>query len=91
MICTPDLYFQEFKLQDGELRQWKHKFLARVNQYYEIKHDPKEQADVNQSELLEEFEKMAQKWQECGRNMAMDILHIVLKLIKKIFEKKFVY
>ena len=61
MICTPDLYFQEFKLQDGELRQWKHKFLARVNQYYEIKHDPKEQADVNQAELLEEFEKMAQK------------------------------
>jgi hypothetical protein len=61
MICTPDLYFQEFKLQDGELRQWKHKFLARVNQYYEIKHDSKEQADVNTAELLEEFEKMAQK------------------------------
>jgi len=61
MICTPDLYFQEFKLQDGELREWKHKFLARVNQYYEIQHDPKEQADVNQAELLEEFEKMAQK------------------------------
>jgi ATP-dependent exoDNAse (exonuclease V) beta subunit len=29
MVCTPDLYFQEFKFQDHELRQWKHKFLKR--------------------------------------------------------------
>jgi hypothetical protein len=27
MVCTPDLYYQEFKFKDHELRQWKHKFL----------------------------------------------------------------
>jgi genome maintenance exonuclease 1 len=35
MICTPDLYFQEFKFQDAELRDWKYKFLQRLNMYYD--------------------------------------------------------
>ena len=47
MICTPDLYFQEFKFQDIELRQWKHKFLKRLDMYHELIHDEKEQANVN--------------------------------------------
>ena len=47
MICTPDLYFQEFKFQDTELRQWKHKFLKRLDMYHELIHDEKEQANVN--------------------------------------------
>ena len=34
MICTPDLYFQEFRFQDSELREWKHKFLRRLDEYY---------------------------------------------------------
>lgn len=42
MICTPDLYYQEFKFQDAELRQWKHKFLKRLDQYYDMKNDEKE-------------------------------------------------
>ena len=42
MVCTPDLYYQEFKVQDAELRQWKHKFLKRLNQYYDMKNDEKE-------------------------------------------------
>lgn len=42
MVCTPDLYYQEFKIQDAELRQWKHKFLKRLNQYYDMKNDEKE-------------------------------------------------
>ena len=42
MVCTPDLYYQEFKVQDAELRQWKHKFLKRLNQYYDMKNDKKE-------------------------------------------------
>ena len=33
MICTPDLYYQEFKIQDADLRNWKHKWLARLDQY----------------------------------------------------------
>ena len=42
MVCTPDLYYQEFKFQDHELRQWKHKFLKRLDMYHELKYDEKE-------------------------------------------------
>ena len=46
MICTPDLYFQEFKFQDEQLRSWKHKWLKRLDMYHELVHDEKEQANV---------------------------------------------
>ena len=36
MVCTPDLYFQEFRFQDSELREWKHKWLKRLDEYYKI-------------------------------------------------------
>ena len=36
MVCTPDLYYQEFKFSGPELRSWKHKFLKRLDQYYEL-------------------------------------------------------
>ena len=42
MICTPDLYYQEFKVEGAELRSWKHKFLKRLDMYYELKYDEKE-------------------------------------------------
>ena len=42
MVCTPDLYYQEFRIQDAELRQWKHKFLKRLDMYNELKFDEKE-------------------------------------------------
>ena len=41
MMCTPDLYYQEFKIQDSELRSWKHKFLKRLDMYHEIQFDEK--------------------------------------------------
>ena len=50
MICTPDLYFQEFKFQGAELKQWKHKFLKRLDMYHELIHDEKEQANVKLDE-----------------------------------------
>ncbi len=50
MICTPDLYFQEFKFQGVELKQWKHKFLKRLDMYHELIHDEKEQANVKLDE-----------------------------------------
>ena len=50
MICTPDLYFQEFKFQGHELKQWKHKFLKRLDMYHELIHDEKEQANVKLDE-----------------------------------------
>ena len=34
MICTPDLYFQEFRFEGDQMREYRHKFLARLNQYY---------------------------------------------------------
>jgi genome maintenance exonuclease 1 len=42
MVCTPDLYFQEFKFKDHELRQWKHKFLKRLDMYHELMHSEKQ-------------------------------------------------
>ena len=61
MVCTPDCYYQEFKFQDAELRNWKHKFLKRLDQYYELKNDYKEEQHIDTNELLKEFEKEGSK------------------------------
>ena len=53
MIATPDLYYQEFKIQDAELKRWKHKWLARLDEYHEMMREP----TINEKELLNEFEK----------------------------------
>ena len=37
MVCTPDLYYQEFKIKGEEMRQYRHKFLARLDKYQELK------------------------------------------------------
>ena len=50
MMCTPDLYYQEFRITDHELREWKHKFLKRLDMYHEIKFDEKEQANIQMKE-----------------------------------------
>ena len=34
MICTPDLYYQEFKFDGEQMRQYRHKFIERLNQFY---------------------------------------------------------
>ena len=52
MVCTPDLYMQEFRFQGSELRMWKHKFLARLNEYYEMLREPK----IDTIELQKQFE-----------------------------------
>jgi len=46
MVCTPDLYYQEFVINGAELRQAKHKFLKRLDMYHDLIHDEKEQANV---------------------------------------------
>ena len=61
MVCTPDCYYQEFKFKDGELRRWKHEFLKRLDSYYYLKQDYKEEAQISTNELLAEFEKEANK------------------------------
>ena len=57
MVCTPDLYYQEFKFSGATLRDWKHKFLKRLDQYYELIRDYKEETKIDTAELLKEFEK----------------------------------
>ena len=48
MMCTPDLYYQEFKIQDHELKRYKHEFLKRLDSYYDLINDEKEQANVGE-------------------------------------------
>ena len=55
MVCTPDLYYQEFKTEGLALRQWKHKFLKRLDMYHDLKNDEKEKANVKV--VAEEFVK----------------------------------
>jgi len=50
MMCTPDLYYQEFRITDHELRQYKHKFLKRLDMYHDLLHDEKERAKVKITE-----------------------------------------
>lgn len=55
MVCTPDLYFQEFRFMDHELRGWKHKFLKRLDMYHDLIHDEKEQRNMDHGQLIKEF------------------------------------
>ena len=57
MICTPDLYYQEFKIQDIDLRSYKHKWLKRLDMYHELQFDEKERAKIDPNKLLKEFER----------------------------------
>jgi len=57
MICTPDLYYQEFKIQDADLKEYKHKFLKRLDMYHELKFDEKERVNFDVEEFKKQFEK----------------------------------
>jgi hypothetical protein len=46
-MCTPDLYYQEFRIEGAELRSWKHKFLKRLDMYNELIYDEKEKANIS--------------------------------------------
>ena len=67
MICTSDHYYQEFKIQDADLRREKHKFLKRLDSYYDLKQDYKEEANIDTKNLIEEFEKEAHKLDKAKR------------------------
>ena len=42
MVCTPDLYYQEFKIDGAELRKAKHDFLRRLDRYHELLREDEE-------------------------------------------------
>jgi len=44
MVCTPDLYYQEFKIDGLNLRKAKYDFLKRLDYYHELTTDEKEAA-----------------------------------------------
>ena len=50
MVCTPDLYYQEFVVDGAELRQYKHKFLKRLDMYHDLKFDEKEKTKPMKAE-----------------------------------------
>ena len=54
MVCTPDLYYQEFKTQGADLRAWKHKALKRIDMYYDLMHDEKERTKPMKAEDFNE-------------------------------------
>ena len=58
MVCTPDLYYQEFVVEGAELRQYKHKFLKRLDMYHDLKFDEKEQynSEKENEEYLKELQ-----------------------------------
>jgi len=58
MICTPDLYYQEYVIEGPELRQYKHKFLKRLDMYHELKFDEKEKhnSEKEDEEYLKELQ-----------------------------------
>jgi len=65
MVCTPDLYYQEFKFSGLTLRSWKHKFLKRLDEYYKLTPEYKPKfgaAQIDAPTLLKEFEKAVARW-----------------------------
>jgi len=54
MVCTPDLYYQEFKVEGPELRRWKHRFLKRLDMYHDLIHDEKERTTPMKEEDFNE-------------------------------------
>ena len=52
MVCTPDLYYQEFKVEGPELRRWKHAFLKRLDMYHDLMFDEKEQVTLGDLNVL---------------------------------------
>jgi len=65
MVCTPDLYYQEFKIQGADLRSWKHKFLKRLDMYHEIMQEP--DIKMEPKDFLKETEKEKKELEESYR------------------------
>ena len=54
MVCTPDLYYQEFVVDGAELRRYKHKFLKRLDMYHDLIFDEKERTTPMKAEDFNE-------------------------------------
>ena len=54
MVCTPDLYYQEFVVSGAELRRYKHEFLKRLDMYHDLIFDEKEKTTPMKAEDFSE-------------------------------------
>ena len=54
MVCTPDLYYQEFVVSGAELRRYKHSFLKRLDNYHDLIYDEKERTTPMKAEDFDE-------------------------------------
>ena len=50
MMCSKDRFYQEFVIQGPEFKKAKHDFLRRVDEYYEMKREPK--VDIKEKDFL---------------------------------------
>ena len=39
MMCSKDNFYQEFVVEGEEFKQYKHKFLGRVDEYFKSRHE----------------------------------------------------
>ena len=39
MMCSADNFYQEFVVEGEEFKQYKHKFLGRVDEYFKSRHE----------------------------------------------------
>ena len=69
LVCTPDLYMQEFRFQDHDMRKWRHKFLKRLDEYYEIMREPDIKIDEKDflTKAEEEKKELAESYEESKR------------------------
>ena len=69
MMVTPDLYYQEWKLKGNELRHYKHEALKRIDRFYEMKKDEKENAkvEIKEQDFLERAEQEKKELEESYR------------------------
>ena len=69
MMCSKDRHYQEFVVEGPEFKKAKHDFLRRVDEYYEMKREPK--VDIKEKDFLENAEKekkeLAESYQESKR------------------------
>ena len=65
MMCSKDRHYQEFIVEGAEFKKAKHDFLRRVDEYYEMKREPK--VNVKEGDFLEKAEKEKKELEESYR------------------------
>ena len=81
MMCTPDLYYQEFRITDHELRSYKHKFLKRLDMYHELKFDEKEQHNTEKEKRA--LKDLVDRLKDCKEQMSPEAIQTIIYSVGK--------